>query len=140
MSKQIRCQVNYTLITARKTKLREGNVFTPVCQSFCSPGGCLPLVRRGGSATPGADTPWQTPPAQCMLGYTPLTAQCMLGYTPPCPVHTGIHNPPLPSAWDTVNKRAVRIPLECILVYVFCSRLLLCSLLCCLYCGLMFVP
>ena len=33
-----------------QTKLREGNVFTPVCQSFCSQGGCLP---------------------QCMLGYTP---------------------------------------------------------------------
>ena len=36
------------------------------------------------------DTPRQTPPAQCMLGYTP-----------PCPVHAGIHTP-LPSAcWDT---------------------------------------
>ena len=34
---------------------------------------------------------------------------------PPCPVHAAIH--PLCSAcWDTVNKRAVYIPLECILV------------------------
>ena len=52
---------------------------------------------------------------QCMLGYTPST-QCMLGYTPPYPVHAGIHTT-LPSAcWDMVNKRAVRILLECILV------------------------
>ena len=57
-----------------QTKLRKGNVFTPVCQSFCSQGGCLP---------------------QCMLGYTPL------GRHPPNPVHAGIHTP-LPSAcWDT---------------------------------------
>ena len=33
-----------------QTKLRKGNVFTPVCQSFCSWGGL----------------------SQCMLGYTPL--------------------------------------------------------------------
>ena len=47
------------------------------------------------------------PPAQCMVGYTP-SAQCMVGYSPP------------PSAcWDTVNKRVVRIPLECILVHSF---------------------
>ena len=41
-----------------------------------------------------------------MLGYAPTPpTQCMLGYTP------------LPSAcWDAVNKRAVRILLECILV------------------------
>ena len=71
---------------------------------------------------------WDTPPTQCMLGYTPYPvhagihppAQCMLGYTPlpsacwdapPCPVHAGIHTDPcpvhagihpLPSAcWDT---------------------------------------
>ena len=38
------------------------------------------------------------PPAQCMLGYThPLRSAC----------------------WDTVNKRAVLIPLECILVLLF---------------------
>ena len=44
-------------------------------------------------------------PAQCMLEYTP-PAQCILGYTL------------LYSAcWDTINKRAVRILLECILVF-----------------------
>ena len=98
------------------TKLLEGNIFTPVCQSFCSQGGwgvCLsvcwdsrpPHTPRNRSPRsrqppgsrqppppprsrhpPGADTPWEQ---------TPL-AQCMLG--------------------DTANKRAVRILLECILV------------------------
>ena len=52
-------------------KLRQGNVFTPVCHS----------VHMGGSAIP----PGQT---------APLCSAC----------------------WDTVNKRAVRILLECILV------------------------
>ena len=64
-----------------------------------------------------------TPP-----GRHPLRADTPPGQTPPCPVHAGIHTP-LPSAcWDTppcavhagiqsVNKWAVRIPLECILVW-----------------------
>ena len=55
-------------------KLLQGNIFTGVCQSFCSHGvggeGCLP---------------------QCMLGYThtpgqsrhPLRRQTLLGQTPP---------------------------------------------------------
>ena len=62
-------------------KLQKGNVFTSVCQSFCLQGGCLPQFIH--------HHPWaDTPPAQCMLGYTPY------------PVHAGIH--PLPSAcWDT---------------------------------------
>ena len=34
----------------------------------------------------------------------------------PCPVHAGIHTPLCSACWDTVNKRAVRIPLECIFV------------------------
>ena len=44
------------------------------------------------------------PPAQCMLGYTPLPS-------------AGIHTFPMHSAcWDTVNKQAVLAVLECILV------------------------
>ena len=83
--------------------------------------------------------------------------------TPPCPVHAGIHTHPLPSAcwdthplpsecWDTVklllNKRAVRIPLECILVLHWmkcvqtkkgydserCFQTSLRNLSCCTYC------
>ena len=76
------------------TKLRQGNVFTPVCHS---------VHRVGVSAThPWADTP---------QGRCPSPAQCMLGYTPP-------HS----ACWDAVNKRAVRILLECILVCLLLSR------------------
>ena len=78
------------------TKLWLGNVFTPVCQSFRSQGWCLPLEGLG---------VW--PP----LGQTNPPGQAPPGRYPPG------QRPPLPSAcWDTVNKRAVRIPLECILV------------------------
>ena len=68
-----------------QTKLRKGNVFTPVCQSFCSQG-VSASVHAG--IHPRADGPGQTSPGQ-----TPPHAQCMLGYT---------HTPPsLPSAcWD----------------------------------------
>ena len=84
----------------------EGYVFTGVCLST---GRGVCLWSRGVSAhRPRADTPQaDTSPAQCMPGYTHTPAQYMLGYTSP-----------LPSAcWDMVNKWAVRIPLECILVY-----------------------
>ena len=48
-----------------QTKLRKGNVFTPVCQSFCS-WGCLPSACWD---TP----PWQTPPGRHPPGrHTPL--------------------------------------------------------------------
>ena len=50
-------------------KLRKGNVYTPVCQSFCSRGQCL-LYHR-----PWADTPSRHP----------------TGQTPPCPVHAVLH-------------------------------------------------
>ena len=93
-----------------KTKLREGNVFTPVCQSFCSRGGCLPLVGGGSATPPWADTPRQTPLGRHPPGQTPPWAD-----TPPCPVHAGIHT----LLRSTVKKRAVRIPLECILVKIY---------------------
>ena len=68
------------------TKMRQGNVFTPVCQSFCSQGegvclsacwdtplwaGTLPWV----GTPPGRYTPWQVHP-------------CPLAGTPPGPAHT----------------------------------------------------
>ena len=71
------------------TQLRQGNVFTPVCQLFCSHEG------RGvsGRHTPSGQTPLlaDTPPAD-----TPLT---------------GRHPPP----WRPL-QRTVRILLECFLV------------------------
>ena len=53
-----------------------------------------------------ADTPQvDTPPGQCMLGYTPLPSACW-----------DTQPPPLPSTcWNTVNKGAVRIPLNAFL-------------------------
>ena len=98
---------NWILLTVRKkylflflppaNEVCEGYVFTGVCLS--TGGGCL---------------------SHCMLGYTPPGQTYPTRQTPPWadnphPVYAGIH--PLRSAcWDTVNKRAVRIPLECILV------------------------
>ena len=102
----------------------EGYVFTPVCQSFSSWGVCLsacwdtlpgalhgadipqtryppganpppgPVTLPPGADPPGADPPGPgTPPRS-----RPPPVQCMLG--------------------DTVNKRAVRILLECNLVFL----------------------
>ena len=70
---------------------------------------------------------WQTPPERphplgrhpdgqthTPAGQTPPT-QCMLGYSP-CPVHAGIHTPHLSPRRPL--QQTVRILLECILVYV----------------------
>ena len=60
------------------TKLQQGNIFTGVCQSFCSQRGCLP---------------------QCTLGYTPLgrytpfPASTLPGSTSP-EAHPRKHTPP----------------------------------------------
>ena len=82
-------------------ELRQGNVFTPVYQSFCSQGGvCLwPVLGSATQSQPQTDTS-----TQCMLGYNPLPSAYWDTY------------PPCSACCDTVNKQAVRIPLECILV------------------------
>ena len=86
-----------------QTKLRKGNVFTPVCQSLCSQGRVSQHALR-------QTTPCRHP-LHSACWDTPSPAQCMLGYTLPCPVHAGIH-PPLPSAcWDTPS------PAQCMLGY-----------------------
>ena len=92
------------------TKLRKGNIFTPVCQSFCSHGrGCIPACIRADTtplgrhilACTGADT---------ALGRH-ITAYPSPGQTYPS-IHWGRH-PVLPR-W--LLQRTVRILLECILV------------------------
>ena len=106
------------LITARKRSLRRLCFHRCLSVSRQTPPRQTLPPPMGRHHPPRQKPPWaDTPPAPCMLGYTP-PAQCMLGYTPPCPVHAGINTPPPPpsTCWDTVNKRAVRIPLECILV------------------------
>ena len=83
----------YLIFTARKRSLRR------LCFHRCLSvhGGCLP---------------------HCMLGYTPRADMPPCGQTTPqTDTHTPLGRHPPPSAcWDTVNKRVVRIPLECILV------------------------
>ena len=86
--------------------------------SVCPRGGVYPWSQRGVSATPptlGRCPPWQTHP----LGRQPLWADTPLGSA--CwdthPLGNACWDTPSPSAcWDTVNKQAVHIPLECILV------------------------
>ena len=85
-------------LLAPTTKLRRGNIFTGICQSFCSRGG-------GGEGVSGrlpqADTPWadspsprQTPPRQTLpSGRHPLRP-VHSGIHTPFPVHSGIHRPP----------------------------------------------
>ena len=72
------------------TKLQQGNVFTPVCLSFCSQGVggvCHPPSRHPPGRHPLGRLPWADP-----LGRHP-PAQCMLGYThPPWAVHAGIRS------------------------------------------------
>ena len=83
-----------------------------------------------GKHPPGQAPPLQTPPWADTPPADSLWADTLLGRYPPCPVHAGIHTStqcmlgytPLRCAcWDTVNKRALRIPLECILV-IQCYR------------------
>ena len=87
------------IITARKRSLGQGNVFTPVCHS----------VHRGrGSAQPPALD--ADPPG---VGQTSLDADPLGWPDPPDADPPGVWQIPPP---DTVNKRSVRILLECILV------------------------
>ena len=114
----------HTIFTARKRSC--GKVmFSHLSVSHFVHGRCLPLVQGSlphplgqtppsqappGRHPPGQKSPLGRPPRQTPSWKHTPPAQCMLGYIP------------LPSAcWDTVNKRVVLIPLECILVVqTFC--------------------
>ena len=66
------------------------------------------MVTPLGKHPPGQTPPGQTPP--WWANTLPLPSACWDTHS-------------LPSAyWDTVNKRAVRIPLECILVYFLIAK------------------
>ena len=104
-------------------KLRQGNVFTPVCHSVHRVLSAIPPGRH-----PQADSPlgrplvqtpsMQTPPRQTPLGRHPQ-ADSLLGRHP-------LERHRLPSAcWDMVNKQVVHILLECILVTT-CQQILIC--------------
>ena len=110
----------------------ESYVFTGVCLSTgdVCPNACwdTPLGRHPPRQTPARQTPsGQTPPpwADIFLGRNPPPRACWDRHPLPSacwmhiprPMHAGIHTPLRSGCWDTVNKRAVRIPLECILVF-----------------------
>ena len=65
-----------------QTKLRKGNVFTPVCKSFWSQGGGVYPSMHGGRHTPWADSPWANTPLQ-----TPHLPSACWDTHPHCPVH-----------------------------------------------------
>ena len=73
-----------------QTKLREDNVFTPVCQSFCS---------QGGWCTPPRQTPptGQTPPPR---GNTPLEVATEVG-------RGGMHPTGMHSCWSILQYKCV---------------------------------
>ena len=73
------------------TKLRQGNIFTGVCQSFCSHGVSArhpppwtdtPVGKSPGQTPPGQTPPRQTPHFPVHAGIHTPSAQWMLGYTP----------------------------------------------------------
>ena len=95
-----------------------GNIFTPVCNS----------VHGGGVKTPplGRHHPWvDTHPGQTLPlpGQTPPLGRPLQADTPWAETPLGRHTPLHSACWDTVNKRAVGIILECILVFMDASPL-----------------
>ena len=98
---------NEHIFTARKRSLGQCNIFAPVCHS---------VHRRGtwAGTTSGRYTPGQVHPH---LAGTPPRQVTPLAGAPPEQVHPlGRYTQPSNACWDMVNKQAVRILLECILV------------------------
>ena len=95
------------IITARKRSLGQGNIFRSACQEFCPQGGGTLAGTPPGPGTP----PWAGPPPQTM-------------YTPPDQVHTPQDQVPprVQCMLGDTGKRAVRILLECILVYFYLEK------------------
>ena len=105
------------------TKLQQGNIFTGICQSFCSYGGGVGVNGRGGHAWQGAihgkgggHVWWEGHAWQggvhgrgvCMAGGMHGRGMCMAGGM--------CGRAPQQILRNTVNERAIRILLECILV------------------------
>ena len=121
----------YYIFTARKRSLGQGNVLH-LCVILFTGGGGLPTPHSqtwGLGRPPDADPPRQTPWMQTPLGLgrspwmqipwgwagppgmqTPQMQNPRVGQTPQMQTAPGLARPP-----DTVNKRAVRILMECIL-------------------------
>ena len=111
----VTCKLGRFIITARKRSLRR------LCFHRCLSvhrGGVCPIACWDTHPTgPEADTHWaDTPLSKHPLSKYPLGRH---------PLHT--------ACWDTVNKRAVRIPLEYILVYIGVCRVHICDFLTWIY-------
>ena len=89
---------NLTIFTTHKQSLGQGNVFTPICLSFCSQEEDVSAPLHAGIHTPWADPPRQTPPRQTIPRQTHPSPKILQ---------------------DTINKWVVRILLKCILVAKF---------------------
>ena len=117
----------------RYLSVHRGEGCLPHCMLGYTPLRRHPLGRHPPVDTPlspGRYPPRQTPPGQTspFPRQTLLLSRHLLGRHPPPPQDRHPHSPgrhlPMPSAcWDTVNKRTVRIPLECILVFILFYRL-----------------
>ena len=103
----------YKKLLPSATKLWQGNVFTPVCQSFCSQGRCL------ADTLPGQTPPGQTHPQQTPSGQTSPQAdtpeQTLQADTPWTDTPLG-RNLPQADPLRRPLQRTVRILLECFLV------------------------
>ena len=77
------------LVTARKRRLGQGNVFTPVCQSFCSRGGVYLWVWGVSASGSGGYTPLDThTPSGHTPKHTPWTPTHPHGHPPDTHTHT----------------------------------------------------
>ena len=114
-------------ITARKRSLGQGNIFTPVCHSVHRGGACMVAPRGACMVALGRGV------CGCLGGHAWLLlggmhgcsrGACMVALVGACVVAPGgaCVVAPRGRAWDTmrygdtINERAVRILLECILV------------------------
>ena len=85
------------IVTARKRSLGQGNVFTQVCVSFCSQGVGFPA---------------------CITGHMTIGVRIQgVSASRDGVCIRGLADPPTQILRDTVNERAVRILLECVLLY-----------------------
>ena len=73
-------EANWLLVTTRKRSLGQGNVFTPVCQLFCSWGGVLGCHFLSWKAPPSLDSP--PSPIAPPPGQEPLSGQQAGGMHP----------------------------------------------------------
>ena len=104
----------YFIITARKQSLRQGNIFTSVCHSFCPrrEGVCIQgaVCLQGVCIQGGLPTAVLHPGGVCLQEVCIQRGVCIqVGWADPTPHPHQILR-------DMVNERAVHILLECILV------------------------